>query len=88
MAWNRSSGQVLWQTEALRFRGLTAPVAADGQLLLGDELGWLHWIDASNGQTLARLQIDASGIAMPAMRDGKTWVVVAKNGLIQALRAD
>jgi outer membrane assembly lipoprotein YfgL len=88
MAWNRAGGQVIWQNETLRFRGLTAPVAADGQLLVGDELGWLHWIDVINGQTLSRIQIDASGIAMPAMRYGKTWVVVAKSGLIQALRAD
>lgn len=88
VAWNRSGGQVLWQSDALRFRGLTAPVAADGQLLVGDDLGWLHWIDASNGQTLARTQIDASGIAMPVLRDGKTWVVVTKSGLIQALRAE
>jgi outer membrane assembly lipoprotein YfgL len=87
-AWNRSNGQVLWQSEALRFRGLTAPVAAAGQLLLGDDLGWVHWLDASNGQTVARLQIDASGIAMPVLRSGKIWVVVTKNGLIQALRVD
>lgn len=87
-AWNRSNGQVLWQSEALRFRGLTAPVAAAGQLLVGDDLGWVHWLDASNGQTVARLQIDASGIAMPLLRSGKTWVVVTKNGLVQALRAD
>jgi len=87
-AWNRSNGQVLWQSEALRFRGLTAPVAAAGQLLVGDDLGWVHWLDASNGQTVARTQIDASGIAMPLLRSGKNWVVVTKNGLVQALRAD
>ncbi len=87
-AWNRSNGQVLWQSEALRFRGLTAPVAAAVQLLVGDDLGWVHWLDASNGQTVARLQIDASGIAMPVLRSGKIWVVVTKNGLIQALRVD
>ena len=87
-AWSRSNGQVLWQSEALRFRGLTAPVAASGQLLVGDDLGWVHWLDASNGQTVARMQIDASGIAMPLLRSGKTWVVVTKNGLVQALRAD
>ncbi|MEY3887111.1 MAG: outer membrane protein assembly factor BamB precursor [Pseudomonadota bacterium] len=87
-AWNRSGGQVLWQSDALRFRGLTAPVAADGQLLVGDDLGWVHWLDANNGQTVARLQIDASGIAMPILRSGKNWVVVTKNGLVQALRAN
>ena len=88
VAWNRAGGQVLWQSEALRFRGLTAPAAADGQLVVGDDLGWLHWMDAGNGQTLARIQIDASGIAMPPVPYGKTWVVITKSGLVQALRAN
>jgi len=88
MAWNRGGGQVLWQSDSLRFRGLTAPTAANGQLVVGDDLGWMHWLDASNGQTLARSQIDASGIAMPALRHEKTWVVITKSGLVQALRAD
>lgn len=88
MAWNRASGQVLWQSEALRFRGLTAPMSAEGQLVVGDDLGWLHWIDASNGQTVARSQVDATGIAMPPVAYGNTWVVITKSGLVQALRAN
>jgi outer membrane protein assembly factor BamB len=88
MAWNLGGGQVLWQSDSLRFRGLTALAAANGQLVVGDDLGWMHWLDASNGQTLARSQIDASGIAMPALRHEKTWVVITKSGLVQALRAD
>jgi outer membrane assembly lipoprotein YfgL len=88
VAWNRAGGQVLWQSDALRFRGLTAPAAADGQLVVGDELGWMHWIDASNGQTVARAQIDASGIAMAPIPHGKNWVVITKSGLVQALRAN
>ncbi len=87
-AWNRSSGQVAWQTDSLRFRGLTAPAFADGQLLVGDELGWLHWLDPKNGQTLARVQMDSSGIVVSPLRVGKNWVTVSKNGLLQALRAD
>lgn len=87
-AWNRTSGQVAWQTDSLRFRGLTAPSFADGQLLVGDELGWLHWLDPKNGQTLARVQLDSSGIAATPLRVGKNWVSVSKNGLLQAYRAD
>ena len=88
VAWNRAGGQVLWQSEAFRFRGLSAPAAAEGQLVVGDDLGWLHWMDAHNGQTIARAQIDASGIAMPPVPYGKNWVVVTKSGLVQALRAN
>ena len=87
-AWNRATGQVAWQTDSLRFRGLTAPSFAEGQLLVGDELGWLHWLDPKNGQTLARAQIDSSGIAISPTRIGKNWVSVSKNGLLQAYRAE
>lgn len=87
-AWNRATGQVAWQTDSLRFRGLTAPSFAEGQLLVGDELGWLHWLDPKNGQTLARVQMDSSGIAISPTRIGKNWVSVSKNGLLQAYRAE
>jgi outer membrane protein assembly factor BamB len=88
VAWQRSTGQVAWQSEAFRFRGLTAPHWAAGQLLVGDSLGMAHWIDVSNGQTIGRLQVDASGIAMTPVRVGKNWVIVTQSGLVQALRAD
>ena len=88
IAWQRANGQVAWQKESYRFRGLTAPAWSDGQLVMGDELGWAHWIDPTNGQTLARTLVDPSGLAMAPVRVGKNWVFVAKNGLVQALRAE
>ena len=88
LAWQRSTGQVAWQSEAFRFRGLTAPHWSAGQLLVGDALGWAHWIDSSNGQTMGRIQVDASGIAMTPVRVGKNWVIVTQSGLVQALRAE
>lgn len=88
LAWQRTSGQVAWQNEAFKFRGLTAPSWAEGQLVLGDDLGWLHWLDASNGQTIARVQVDNSGLAVAPLRIGKNWVTVTKNGLLQAYRAE
>ena len=88
VAWQRSSGQVAWQSEAFRFRGLSAPHWAAGQLVVGDSLGMAHWIDVSNGQTIGRIQVDASGIAMTPVRVGKNWVIVTQSGLVQALRAE
>ena len=88
VAWQRSTGQVAWQSEAFRFRGLSAPHWAAGQLVVGDSLGMAHWIDVSNGQTIGRIQVDASGIAMTPVRVGKNWVIVTQSGLVQALRAE
>jgi len=88
VAWQSVSGQVAWQSEAFRFRGLTAPQFEAGQLVIGDNLGWVHWVDTSNGQTIGRIQVDSSGLAMSPVRVGKNWVIVSKSGLVQALRAD
>lgn len=88
VSWNRSTGQIAWQTETLRFRGLTAPAWAEGQLVVGDELGWLHWLDVKTGQTLARTLIDSSGVALAPIRLGKNWISVSKSGLVQAYRAE
>jgi outer membrane protein assembly factor BamB len=88
ITWNRLTGQVTWQSETLRFRGLTAPAFSEGQLLVGDDQGWLHWLDPKNGQTVARVQLDASGIALAPLRVGKNWISVSKNGLVQAFRAE
>jgi len=88
VAWQRNGGQVAWQSEALRFRGLTSPHWSAGQLVVGDDLGWTHWIDVSNGQTIGRIQVDSSGIAMTPLRVGQNWVIVTKNGLVQAFRAE
>jgi outer membrane protein assembly factor BamB len=88
VAWQRSTGQVAWQSDAFRFRGLSAPHWAAGQLVVGDSLGMAHWIDVSNGQTIGRIQVDASGIAMTPVRVGKNWVIVTQSGLVQALRAE
>ncbi len=88
ITWNRLTGQVTWQSETLRFRGLTAPAFSEGQLLVGDDQGWLHWLDPKNGQTVARVQLDASGIALAPLRVGKNWISVSKNGLVQAYRAE
>jgi outer membrane assembly lipoprotein YfgL len=88
LAWQAQTGQVAWQAEALKFRGLTALNWQSGQLVVGDALGWVHWLDANNGQVVGRLQVDASGVAMTPLRVGQNWVVVTNSGLVQALRAD
>ena len=88
VAWQAGSGQVAWQSEVLRFRGPTALNWHAGQLIVGDALGWIHWLDANNGQIVGRIQVDASGVAMTPVRVGQNWVVVTRSGLVQALRAE
>ena len=88
IAWHRATGLPAWQSEALRFRGLTAPVLSGRARVVGDDLGWVHWLNRDNGQTLNRTLADASGVAMRPVRIGNIWVVVSRSGAVQAYRAD
>lgn len=87
-AWARSSGQPVWTHEGLRFRGLTAPVQAGGSVVVGDELGVVHWLSAADGQLQSRTVPDGSAIASPPVLAGKTLVVVTAKGLVTGYRAD
>lgn len=80
-------GHVLWQQDALRGRGLSAPVAVDGDVVVGDYQGYLHWLDAASGRIVARIQSDSDGLAgTPLLADG-TLYVLGRSGELYAFAA-
>jgi outer membrane protein assembly factor BamB len=54
-AMKRRDGTPLWTMDKLARRGLTAPVLDQGAVVVGDFEGYVHWLDASSGQFLARI---------------------------------
>jgi len=87
-AWKRSSGDLLWSTERLRNRGLSAPVSFAGAVVFGDGEGWLHFLDRSRGETLLRLPTDGSAVAAPLLRDAHRLWVLTRDGRLQAFRPE
>ena len=59
---NRNSGMELWSNLLLTNRGTTGVAATDDYAVVGDFEGYLHWIDKTSGEIVARHQIDDSGI--------------------------
>ena len=49
-------GTVLWEQDALKRRGLTAPALAGDALVVGDFEGYLHWLDKATGEIVARAE--------------------------------
>jgi len=87
-AWQRSDGARLWSSEQLRQRQLTAPLLwGDDVLVLGDDSGMLHFLSTRDGQALARLAIDSSGVERTALQ-GDTLIVASRNGTVYGLRRD
>ena len=86
LAWSRETTQTAWTQEALRFRGLTAPLVMGSSLVLGDESGWLHFLSRENGQPVQRLATDGSPVVLRPVLAGQTLVVVNRSGQVTGYR--
>jgi outer membrane assembly lipoprotein YfgL len=80
IAWRRSDGERLWQSERLRFRSLTAPVLVGRSIVIGDEAGTLHFLSRQDGAPLNRVTTDGSAILAAPILVGQTLIVVTQRG--------
>lgn len=87
-AWQRTSGTPLWTQEALRFRGLSLPLAWGQALVVGDQEGWVHALSLQNGQPLQRIGTDGSAITGRPVAVGQTLVVVTRTGGVFGFRPE
>lgn len=85
-AWARSSGEPVWQYEALRFRGVTAPARIGQSLVVGDALGVLHWFSADKGEPQSRSVPDGSALLMPPVPVANSLVAITAKGAMVAYR--
>ena len=87
-AWQRSSGAPLWTQEALRFRGLSLPLAWGQALVVGDQDGWVHALSPKDGQPLQRIGTDGHAITGRPVAVGQTLVVVTRTGGVFGFRPE
>jgi outer membrane protein assembly factor BamB len=55
-AYDRSSGETLWESEALAYRDLTNPVMIGNYIAVGDFDGVVHLFDPATGNIVSRVQ--------------------------------
>jgi len=83
---DQHNGASLWKQKDLHQRKLTAPVAYQSYVVVGDFEGYVHWLSSTDGRQLGRIQITDSAIeAKPVVVDGTVYVY-AKDGTLAALR--
>ena len=80
LAWQRSNGQQAWSTAALKYRGLSAPLALGRSVVVGDRFGYVHLLSRTDGSLLTRLSTDGSAVAAPPVAAGNTLVIVTRHG--------
>jgi outer membrane protein assembly factor BamB len=88
LAWQRQGGQPAWTQDALRFRGLSAPLVLGRSVVLGDDTGLVHFLSRQDGQALQRLSTDGSAITGKPVLVGQTLVVVTRAGGVFGFRPE
>jgi outer membrane protein assembly factor BamB len=87
-AWRVASGEVVWSSEAMLYRGLTAPLRAGKALVFGDAEGLVHWLSPEKGEALLRLPTDGSPVAAAPAVAGTTMLVATRNGGLFGFRPE
>ncbi len=85
---DRATGETVWSVEALLHRGLTAPAFQQGAVVVGDSLGYLHWLDEESGAFIARERVGRGKIERHLTLDGGVLYVLTGDGQAAAYRLE
>jgi len=83
---DRQNGFEKWSQLALTNRGVTGPVAVGNYIVVGDFEGYLHWLDQTTGEIVARHEVDSSGLHTAPTVYKDIIYVQSRNGDLQAIK--
>jgi len=70
-ALDKSTGTSVWKQDKLQYRRLTAPVVANGFVVVGDLQGYIHVLSPDDGSIVGRLATDGTPVqALVPLTDG------------------
>jgi len=84
---DRRNGTEFWKNNQLFHRGLTRPSIYGSFVVVGDNDGYLHWVNISDGNFAARAKVGGKGFAGPPLVVGNTLYVMTRKGELVAYRA-
>ena len=82
---DRNNGLELWSQLLFSNRGLTGPVPQGNYVVVGDFEGYLHWLDQTTGEVVARHHVDGSGIHATPTVENNVLYSQARNGDLEAI---
>ena len=81
-ALDRFSGGPVWKQEKLLYRNPTGPAVIGDKVVVGDSEGYLHWMDRTTGDFVARVNISGSPILVqPKVHDNVLYVYTSDGRL-------
>jgi outer membrane protein assembly factor BamB len=86
VAFDRATGNRLWQNDGLFLRGLSAPVSFDRAVWVADFDGTLHGLNRQDGQFIARLNLPGGKPSGPMAATRQGLLVQTQGGFLMLLR--
>jgi len=87
VALRQRDGSELWRNQKLKMRRLSAPVLTSTAVVIADFQGYVHWLDKTTGELVARERIAKQRVTNPPVSFGDTIVVLTDGGKMAAYRA-
>ncbi len=84
---DRRNGSTVWKLDRMTNRGLTRAAFYGNYVVVGDQEGYLHWLDTEIGSFVARNRVSKKGFAAPPLTVGTTLYVLTHGGDLIAYRA-
>lgn len=88
IAYNATTGEVLWSNDKMLRRLLNGPQAFGDYVAVVDFKGYMHVVNQSDGEFVARTKVDRKGARAPMLTDGETLYVYTNSGKLIAFRAE
>jgi len=87
VALRQRDGSELWRNQKMKMRRLSAPVLTSTAVVVADFEGYLHWMDKTTGELVARERIAKERVSSPPVAVDDTVVVLTDRGKLAAYRA-
>lgn len=84
VALDRANRSESWKQASLSYRRLTAPIAVDSLIAVGDFEGYLHFLSKTDGKIVGRIRVDSDGLRAPMYVDESTLFVFGNGGVLAA----
>jgi outer membrane protein assembly factor BamB len=87
VALRQRDGSELWRNQKLKLRRLSTPVLTSTAVVIADFQGYVHWLDKSTGELVARERIAKERVTNSPVAVDDTVVVLTDGGKLAAYRA-
>src|ERR1700726_2928118 len=87
VALRQRDGSELWRNQKLKLRRLSTPVLTSTAVAVADFQGYVHWLDKTTGELVARQRVAKERISNSPVSVGETVVLLTDSGKLAAFRA-